>query len=67
MVVVRGQEMVVRCPSYSQTVKSVRLECKSYKIPEPDTDFADNEEPGDVPLQGARNVRKSGELKANGK
>ena len=52
VVVVRGQEMVVRCPSYSQAVKWARLECKSYKIPEPDTDFADNEEPGDVPRPG---------------
>ncbi len=52
VVVVRGQEMVVRCPSYSQAVKWARLECKSYKIPEPDTDFADNEEPSDVPRPG---------------
>ena len=52
VVVVRGQEMVIRCPSYSQAVKWARLECKSYKIPEPDTDFADNEEPGDVPRPG---------------
>jgi hypothetical protein len=50
VVVVRGQEMVLRCPSYSQAVKWARLECKSYKIPEPDTDFADDEESVDVPL-----------------
>ena len=48
-VVVRGQEMVLRCPSYSQAVKWARLECKSYNIPEPATDFPDNEESGDVP------------------
>jgi hypothetical protein len=50
VVVVRDQEMVLRCPNYSVAVKWARLECKSYKIPEPNTDFPDNEEPGDVPL-----------------
>jgi hypothetical protein len=50
VVVVRGQEMVLRCPSYSQAVKWARLECKSYNIPEPATDFPDNEGSGDVPL-----------------
>jgi hypothetical protein len=49
VVVVRGQEMVVRCPTYAQAVKWARLERKSYKIPEPETDLAD-EEPDDVPL-----------------
>jgi hypothetical protein len=38
IVAVRGQELVVRCPTYSQALKWARLECKSYKIPEP-TDF----------------------------
>jgi hypothetical protein len=43
--------MVIRCPSYSQAVKWARLECKSYKIPEPDIDFPDdNQETDDVPL-----------------
>src|SRR2546422_891263 len=50
VVVVRGQEMVIRCPSYSQAVKWARLERKSYKIPEPITDFPDSEEHDDVPL-----------------
>ena len=50
VVVVRGQEMVIRCPSYSHGLKWARLERKSYKIPEPITDFPDDEEPGDVPL-----------------
>jgi hypothetical protein len=50
VVVVRGQEMVLRCPSYSQAMKWARLECKSYKIPEPDIDFSDNLETRDVPL-----------------
>jgi len=50
VVVVRGQEMVVRCPTYFQAVKWARLECKSYKIPERNTEFPDNQEPGDLPL-----------------
>jgi hypothetical protein len=36
VVSVRGQEIVLRCPNYSQAVKWARLECKSYKIPQPD-------------------------------
>jgi len=36
VVSVRGQEMVLRCPSYSQALKWARLECKSYKISEPE-------------------------------
>jgi hypothetical protein len=28
--------MVLRCPSYSQALKWARLECKSYKISQPD-------------------------------
>ena len=35
-VLVRGQEMVRRCPDYAQALKWARLECKSYKIPEPE-------------------------------
>jgi hypothetical protein len=35
VVLVRGQEMVLHCPSYSQALKWARLECKSYKIPQP--------------------------------
>jgi hypothetical protein len=34
VVLVRGQEMVLRCPNYSQAMKWARLECKSYKISE---------------------------------
>ena len=49
VVVVRGQEMVIRCPSYSQALKWARLECKSYKIPEP-SNFLDDNEPADLPL-----------------
>ena len=36
VVLVRGQEMVLRLPSYSQAIKWARLERKSYKIPQPD-------------------------------
>ena len=50
VVVVRGQEMVIRCPSYSHALKWARLERKSYKITEPITDFLDDEEPDDAPL-----------------
>ena len=49
VVVVRGQAMVVRCPTYAQAVKWARVERKSYKILEPETDLPD-EEPDDVPL-----------------
>jgi hypothetical protein len=35
VVLVRSQEMVLRCPAYSQALKWARLECKSYNIPEP--------------------------------
>ena len=48
MVVIRDQEMVVRCPTYFQAVKWARMECKSYKIPEPD--HPDDEEADDLPL-----------------
>ena len=50
VVVVRGQEMVLCCPTYFQAVKWARLECKSYKIPEPDIDFSDNRQADNVPL-----------------
>jgi hypothetical protein len=35
VVLVRSQEMVLRCPDYSQALKWARLECKSYNISEP--------------------------------
>jgi hypothetical protein len=44
VVVVRGQEVVLRCPSYSPAVKWARLECKSYKIPEPATEIEPNDQ-----------------------
>jgi hypothetical protein len=28
--------MVIRCPSYPKALKWARLECKSYRIPEPE-------------------------------
>ena len=36
VVLVRDQEMILRCPDYSQALKWARLECKSYKISEPE-------------------------------
>ena len=36
IVSVRGQQMVVRCPDYSQAQKWARMECRSYNIPEPE-------------------------------
>ena len=36
VVSVRGQEIILRCPNYAQALKWARLECKSYKIPEPE-------------------------------
>jgi hypothetical protein len=47
VVLVRDQEMVLRCPSYSQALRWARLECKSYKIPEPTAPFAGGC-PGDI-------------------
>jgi hypothetical protein len=38
VVLVQGQEIVLRCPNYSQALKWARLECKSYKIPEPEVE-----------------------------
>jgi len=35
VVLVRSQEMILRCPDYSQALKWARLECRSYKIPQP--------------------------------
>ena len=48
VVAVRGREMVIRCPTYFEAVKWARMECKSYKIPEPDR--PDDEETDDLPL-----------------
>ena len=36
VVSVRGQEIILRCPDYSQALKWACLECKSYKISEPE-------------------------------
>ena len=48
VVVVRGQEMVLRCRDYRQAMRWARLERKTYKIP--DTGFPANEESRDLPL-----------------
>jgi hypothetical protein len=50
VVVVRDQEMILRCRDYRQATQWARLERKTYKIPEPDTGFPANEEAGDLPL-----------------
>ena len=50
VVVVRDREMVLRFRDYRRAVQWARLECKSYKIPEPDIDFPANAESHDVPL-----------------
>jgi hypothetical protein len=51
VVLVRGQEMVLCCPNYSQALKWARLECKSYKIPQPDIEPLISE-PEIEPLSG---------------
>jgi len=43
--------MVLHCPSYSQALKWARLECKSYKIPQPDIEPLISE-PEIEPLSG---------------
>jgi hypothetical protein len=48
VVVVRGQEMILRCRNYRQAVQWARLECKSYKIS--DIDFPAQEESRELPL-----------------
>jgi hypothetical protein len=51
VVLVRGQEMVLCCPNYSQALKWARLECKSYNIPQPDIEPLISE-PEIEPLSG---------------
>jgi hypothetical protein len=50
VVVVRGQEMVLRCRDYRQAMRWARLERKSYKIPELDIDVAAKAVSRDLPL-----------------
>jgi hypothetical protein len=50
VVLVRGEEMVVRCPSYSQALKWARLECKSYKISEPEIEQLGGLDDDELPL-----------------
>jgi hypothetical protein len=50
VVLIRGQEMVLRCPSYSQALKWARLECKSYKIPQPDIEPLNGLDHDELPL-----------------
>ena len=51
VVSVRGQEIILRCPNYAQALKWARLECKSYKIPQPDIEPLTSE-PEIEPLSG---------------
>jgi hypothetical protein len=53
--VVRGQEMVLRCPDYRQAMRWARIERKTYKIPEPDTGVPANEEELPLSLRSDRN------------
>ena len=50
VVSVRGQEMVLRCPNYSQALKWARLECKSYKIQQPDIEPLGGLDHDELPL-----------------
>jgi hypothetical protein len=45
VVSVRGQEIILRCPNYPQALKWARLECKSYKISEPEMEPPPEMEP----------------------
>jgi hypothetical protein len=47
VVVVRGQEMVLRCRDYRQAMRWARLERKTYKISQPDASLSANH---DLPL-----------------
>jgi hypothetical protein len=51
VVLVRSQEMILRCPDYSQALKWARLECRSYKIPQPNIEPLISE-PEIEPLSG---------------
>jgi len=51
VVSVRDQKIVLRCPNYSQALKWARLECRSYKIPQPDIEPPISE-PESEPLSG---------------
>jgi hypothetical protein len=54
VVVVRDQEVVLRCPDCRQAMRWARLECKSYKIPEPDIDVGTKGEPATYPFSGVQ-------------
>jgi hypothetical protein len=50
VVSVRGREVVLRCSNYSQALKWARLECNSYKIPEPDIEPLSGPDHDELPL-----------------
>ena len=51
VVLVRGHEIVLRCPNYSQAQKWARMECKSYNIPEPEIERELDQD--ELPLRSA--------------
>ena len=59
VVLVRSQEMILRCPDYSQAVKWARLECKSYNISEPTIEPLSGLDQDEVPLF-LRSAEKTG-------
>jgi hypothetical protein len=54
-VLVRGKEMVLSCPDYSQALKWARLECKSYRISEPAIEPPSGLA-GEVPLEPSQTI-----------
>jgi hypothetical protein len=50
VVLVRGQEMVLRCPDFPQALKWARLECKSYGISQPEIEPLSGLAQDEVPL-----------------
>jgi hypothetical protein len=50
VVLVRGQEIVLCFPSYAQALKWARLECKSYKISEPEIEPLRRGDDDELPL-----------------
>ena len=50
VVSVRCQQMVVRCPDYSQAQKWALMECKTYNISEPEIEPVGELDQGELPL-----------------
>ena len=41
--------MVLRCPDYPLALQWARLECKSYKVPQPSLELPDNARSDELP------------------